>query len=102
MRIAIFCHSLVSDWNHGNAHFLRGIASEMLARGHEVTFYEERDGWSLQNLVRDHGSRPLREFRRRYPGLRSVAYDFGEIDLDSALAGVDLVLVHEWNDPEMV
>ena len=25
MRIVIFYHSLVSDWNHGNAHFLRGV-----------------------------------------------------------------------------
>jgi spore maturation protein CgeB len=33
MRIVLFCHSLVSDWNHGNAHFLRGIAAELLARG---------------------------------------------------------------------
>src|SRR5437870_3801939 len=24
MRVALFCHSLLSDWNHGNAHFLRG------------------------------------------------------------------------------
>ena len=24
--VVIFCHSLVSDWNHGNAHFLRGVA----------------------------------------------------------------------------
>ena len=26
MRFVIFTHSLVSDWNHGNAHFLRGFA----------------------------------------------------------------------------
>ena len=34
MRVVIFCHSLVSDWNHGNAHFLRGVVSELIARGH--------------------------------------------------------------------
>ena len=27
MRIVMFYHSLLSDWNHGNAHFLRGVAS---------------------------------------------------------------------------
>ena len=32
MRVVIFCHSLASDWNHGNAHFLRGVARELLAR----------------------------------------------------------------------
>ena len=35
-----FAHSLVSDWNHGNAHFLRGIVRELQARGHEVRLFE--------------------------------------------------------------
>ena len=30
-KIVLFCHSLRSDWNHGNAHFLRGIATELQA-----------------------------------------------------------------------
>ena len=30
VRVVIFCHSLLSDWNHGNAHFLRGVASELV------------------------------------------------------------------------
>ena len=29
MKVVIFCHSLISDWNHGNAHFLRGIVAEL-------------------------------------------------------------------------
>ena len=40
MRIVVFCHSLVSDWNHGNAHFLRGVVSELLDRGHDVRVFE--------------------------------------------------------------
>ena len=24
MKLVLFYHSLASDWNHGNAHFLRG------------------------------------------------------------------------------
>jgi spore maturation protein CgeB len=36
MKIRMFYHSLVSDWNHGNAHFLRGIVTELMARGHDV------------------------------------------------------------------
>ena len=46
MRIAFFAHSLVSDWNHGNAHFLRGVASELLGRGHDVQVYEQADGYA--------------------------------------------------------
>ena len=30
MRIVMFYHSLLSDWNHGNAHFLRGVVAELL------------------------------------------------------------------------
>ena len=40
MRVVMFYHSLISDWNHGNAHFLRGVVSELRARGHEVIVYE--------------------------------------------------------------
>ena len=31
LNIRLFAHSLVSDWNHGNAHFLRGVLSELIA-----------------------------------------------------------------------
>ena len=30
-QFRIFAHSWVSDWNHGNAHFLRGLARELQA-----------------------------------------------------------------------
>jgi spore maturation protein CgeB len=102
MRIAMFCHSLVSDWNHGNAHFLRGIATELLARGHDVRLYEPRNAWSLQNLVAEQGEMPIHRFRAAYPGLTSRRYDLERLDLDQALDGMDLVLVHEWNDHALV
>ena len=62
MKVVLFYHSIVSDWNHGNAHFLRGVARELIARGHEVRVYEPRDGWSRQNLVAEHGTQPVEEF----------------------------------------
>ena len=34
MRFLFYTHSLVSDWNHGNAHFLRGVMRELEKRGH--------------------------------------------------------------------
>ena len=52
MKIAYFTHSVASCWNHGNAHFLRGVLDELIERGHDVVAYEPRDAWSLQNLVR--------------------------------------------------
>jgi spore maturation protein CgeB len=102
MKIALFYHSLLSDWNHGNAHFLRGIVRELKLRGHQVEVFEPAGGWSLTNLVRDHGDAPLADFRRTYPGLHSTLYHLGELDLERALAGVDLVVVHEWTDPDLV
>lgn len=102
MRVVIFCHSLLSDWNHGNAHFLRGVATELAARGHEVRAFEPADAWSLRNLLADAGEAAVEDARRAYPGLPSSPYDLRALDVDEALDGAALVLVHEWNDRELV
>jgi spore maturation protein CgeB len=102
MRLVLFCHSLISDWNHGNAHFLRGIVGEMQHRGHEVAVYEPRDSWSLANMLRDAGPAGVTGFRRAYPAVLPVRYDPGRLDLEAALDRATVVLVHEWNAPEIV
>lgn len=102
MKFVLFYHSLVSDWNHGNAHFLRGIATELINRGHDVAIYEPADSWSATNMIEEHGTETVREFHARFPMLRSTTYKIDNIDLDAALAAADAVLVHEWNDPELV
>src|SRR5215213_5533300 len=100
MRIVLFYQSLISDWNHGNAHFLRGIASELLARGHEVDIYEPRNSWSVENLIAEYGQQPVVDFHKAYPHLSSHRYD--DLDLDRALNNADLVIVHEWNETELI
>jgi spore maturation protein CgeB len=102
MRVVMFYHSLRSDWNHGNAHFLRGVVAELLARGHDVVVYEPEDAWSVQNLVADRGAEALDGYRRAYPMLESTRYRASTLNLDDALDGADLVLVHEWNDHDLV
>jgi spore maturation protein CgeB len=102
MRIVMFYHSLVSDWNHGNAHFLRGIVTELLERGHDVTVYEPEGGWSRTRLAEEYGVEALSGFQSAYPTLTSRTYDPGLPDLDELLAGADLVLVHEWTEPSLV
>jgi spore maturation protein CgeB len=102
VKFVLFYHSLVSDWNHGNAHFLRGIATELIKRGHEVAVYEPADGWSAANMVAEYGHEAVREFHARFPLLRPTSYKIDNLDLDSMLAATDVVLVHEWNDPELV
>jgi spore maturation protein CgeB len=98
----MFCHSLISDWNHGNAHFLRGVVTELQARGHEVAVFEPRDAWSVQHLIAEHGAAAVERFRATYPRLTSTRYTLATLDLERALDGADLVLVHEWNDHDLV
>jgi spore maturation protein CgeB len=102
MKIVLFYHSLVSDWNHGNAHFLRGVMGELILRGHDVRLYEPADAWSVQNLRAEHGEGPVERFHAAYPSLRSETYELKTFDLDAALAGADLVIVHEWSDHDLV
>jgi spore maturation protein CgeB len=102
MRIVMFAQSLLSCWNHGNAHFLRGVVTELQARGHDVAVYEPSDGWSRAHLVREEGTAALEAARAVYPNLPSHTYDPETLDVDATLAGAALVLVHEWNDPALV
>ena len=102
MRIVMFYHSLVSDWNHGNAHFLRGIIRELLGRGHEVMVWEPAGSWSREHLVQEHGAQAVQGFYQAYPELSSRQYEPDSLDLDRELDEADLVLVHEWNDHSLV
>lgn len=102
MKFIFFYHSLLSDWNHGNAHFLRGIVTELLLRGHAVEVYEPRDGWSLKHLLEAHGRTAVDAFYAAYPGLRIYLYDQATLDLDAVLDDADVVLVHEWNEPAWI
>jgi len=101
MRFVFYTHSLVSDWNHGNAHFLRGVMRELQALGHETLALEPEDGWSRQNLLRERGSEPVARFRRVFPGLKSLTYG-PRFHHESAVAKADVVIVHEWTDPALV
>jgi spore maturation protein CgeB len=102
MNVKLFCHSLVSDWNHGNAHFLRGVTRELIRCGHDVDVLEPADAWSRRNLVDDVGETAIDEFRRAFPELSSRTYDVSSFDPVRELDGADLVLVHDWNDPAVV
>lgn len=102
MKFVFFYHSVVSDWNHGNAHFLRGVASELIARGHRVDIYEPAGGWSLKNLLAEQGKAPIEEFSRTYPELTTHFYGPDTLELDRVLNGADVVIVHEWNDADLV
>ncbi|MFP4516577.1 MAG: glycosyltransferase [Desulfovibrionales bacterium] len=104
MRLVFFVHSLTSDWNNGNAHFLRGVTRELLKLGHEVTVHEPIDGWSRTNLLQDIGPKAVNSFQRCFLDILPCIepYRPSEIDLERAVDRADIVIVHEWNDPELV
>ncbi len=101
MRFVLYTHSLVSDWNHGNAHFLRGVMRELIARGHEALALEPEGGWSRQNLLEHEGPAALDRFAATFPELVSHTYG-ADFDHEAALADADVVIVHEWTDPALV
>jgi spore maturation protein CgeB len=101
MRFVFYTHSLVSDWNHGNAHFLRGVMRDLLARGHEAVALEPEGGWSRQNLVQQAGEAAVTQFASDFPELVSRSYTAG-FDHAAATADADVVVVHEWTDPALV
>jgi spore maturation protein CgeB len=108
LKIRLFAHSLISDWNHGNAHFLRGLMRALGQMGHEVRSYEELGSWSLSNLVKSEDDRAIEaidQFRRTYRDL-SIHFYRNDATLHPFLAeelkDVDIVLIHEWNEPTVV
>lgn len=112
MEIRVFAHSWLSDWNHGNAHFLRGLARALVRRGHHVGLYEALPGpwgdWSLSHLFAEEplvAMRAVAEFRASYPELQVTFYPPGPRGapwLEAAVREADLVVVHEWNPPGLL
>jgi len=103
LRLRLFAHSWRSDWNHGNAHFLRGLADELRKSGHEVRCYEPSTAWSLVNLMQEPlAARSLAQFRETFPDLSVQVFPPDNLSfLDDELKDADIVVVHEWNSPEL-
>lgn len=105
MKIVYFTHSLISCWNHGNAHFLRGVARALIGLGHDVTICEPARSWSRENLIAEQGDAVGAGFGADFPDLAAHTVILPAADaeaVDAAIDGADLVLVHEWNEPALV
>ncbi len=104
LRLRLFAHSWRSDWNHGNAHFLRGLADELRKAGHDVRCYEPSNAWSLVNLQQEKlATESLAEFEKNFPALNIQTYpvEFSAY-FEDELRDADIVVIHEWNDPKLV
>ncbi|MGB8889909.1 MAG: glycosyltransferase [Candidatus Korobacteraceae bacterium] len=107
IRFCFFAHSWISDWSHEDAHFLRGLVSELQKLGHDVRCYEELGSWSLTNLVKEEGdvaAQAIEQFRREFPEL-DVRFYQNDSNLREALklelADSDVVVIHDRNHPEV-
>lgn len=110
LRRIVYCaHSIRSDWNNGNAHFLRGLLRGLVALGHSVVALEPADGWSYTNLLSEgeRGRRSLAQFAATYPELDVRTYTGTEDAVihdavRDAVRDADIVIVHEWNEPALI
>ena len=87
MRFALFYHSLISDWNHGNAHFLRGVCCGAARPGTFGPGVRAGQRLELAQPPRGAGRRAARGFPAT--PIRSCAassYEPEDLDLDSVLA----------------
>jgi spore maturation protein CgeB len=104
MRFGFFYQSVISDWNHGNAHFLRGLMRALQARGHHAACFEQVDNWSLSNLLQVNPG-AIEDFVALFPDLCFERYR-SDTTLDAwicqHLAEVDVCIVHEWNEPAVI
>jgi spore maturation protein CgeB len=106
LRLAYLAHSLRSDWNHGNAHFLRGLLRAVQSLGCQVSIFERDHGWSIDHLRQEPaGEQSIRCFHATYPDLNISCYgEDQEKDISfwrGALRDVDVVILHEWNPPQL-
>lgn len=107
LSIAFFLHTLRSDWNNGNAHFLRGLTRELGMLGHTVKVFEPAENWSVENLRTEaNGQASLDEFAATYPDIDLRLYDPTDPALRDQLLhelhGMDAVVVHEWNERALI
>jgi spore maturation protein CgeB len=103
MHIVLFYHSSLSDsGSQGNAHFLRGVTTELLSRGHSVKVLEPENNWSLANVAEPQGMKVLKSFQTWNSAVETQLYAMQNLNLNQVLTKADLVIVHEWNSPKLV
>ena len=108
LKLRMFAHSWISDWNHGNAHFLRGLASELVRLGHDVRCYEETPSWSMLNLLKEGSDKAVDAVRLFWESFPTIDVRFFSNDnsfprwAEEELRGSDVILIHEWTAPEVV
>lgn len=106
MHIAFFGHSILADWNNGQAHFVRGLIRELCRLGHQCVFYEAKDNLATRQQVSCVGRSSLLETLRVFPFLRVRLHRDGSRDplgfLPQALEEADIAIVLEGAEPSLI
>ena len=67
-----------------------------------MRIFEPEDGWSRMNLLQDAGPDAIDDFYRRHSRICRARHILSNIcDFQKWLDGVELALVHEWNNPQL-
>src|SRR4051812_38796357 len=98
LRIVILGLSITSSWGNGHATTYRGLARELVRRGHDVLFLERDQPWYAAN--RDLPKPPFGE-TKIYRGLRELQWRFRDhvAEADCVIVGSfvpDGIQVGEW------
>jgi spore maturation protein CgeB len=104
LRLAYIAHTLRSDWNNGNAHFLRGLMRAMTDLGHDLTVFEPESGWSIENLLTEpRGRQSIDNFVRTYPDINLKTYNSEQSGggWRERLKDKEVVILHEWSTPAL-
>ncbi|MBM9606073.1 CgeB family protein [Desulfopila inferna] len=101
MNFSLFYQLLESHSNHGNAHFLQGVVSELQELGHRVRVFEPDHGWNRKSLLKEHGTDALEQFREKDQNQVRVVYNRQTLDLEKVAAESDVIIVQS-NEPWLV
>ncbi len=102
MQFIVFTRFMVPYCNQANTQFLRGVASDLIRRHHDVKIVALTTGRKEISLLQDSTEQSTADFRRAYPLLDGTFSDEPTLDLDGVLETADVVVVHEGNSRDLV
>jgi spore maturation protein CgeB len=102
MQFIVFTGSMVPDCDQDDAQFLRGVASDLIRRGHKAKIVAFAAGRRETHPLEDSGVQSTADFRYADPLLDGTLSNERDLDLDGVLDAVGVVVVHEGSSRDLV